>query len=270
MAKNGVASAVVSEVKDPAGLGRIQIQLPADAGGAKAWARVVSPLGRSLTALPLDIGDEVVVAFESGDITRPIVLGNLWNGADSPPESADAQKVQLPTGATLHPIVDAGNASTGCAMTADLQRQTAPWLASAECVLKILALLKPLIDVINQLPSPSPSSLQAFDRAAVDLAPCFLMGTPAGAIPLVRDLLCLSVRSLGCLRDRAASASDVARAAAGVQGVLDLGGPFFSLAGVTPVRLAVAVRPQRPGFGYLSAAVSRRRAGRVRSLTRTT
>ncbi len=243
MATNGVASAVVSEVKDPAGLGRIQIQLPADAGDAKEWARVVSPLGRSVAAVALDIGDEVVVAFESGDVRRPIVLGNLWNGADSPPESAGPQTVQLPTGATLHPLVDAGNASTGCAMTADLQRQTAPWLASAECVLKILALLKPLIDVINQLPSPSPSSLQSFDKAAVDLTPCFLMGTPAGAIPLVRDLLCLSVRSLECLRDQAASASDVSRAAVGVQGVLDLGGPFFSIAGVQPVRLAVTSDP---------------------------
>jgi hypothetical protein len=170
------------------------------------------------------------------------VIGNVWNGADSPPESAGAQTVQLPTGATLHPVVEADDASTDCAMTADLQRQTAPWLASAECLLKILALLKPLIDVINHLPSPSPSSLQEFDKAAVDLAPCFLMGT-AGALPLVRDLLCLSLRSLECLRDQSASASDVLRAAAGIQGVLDLGGPFFSLAGLTLVRLAVISDP---------------------------
>ena len=243
MATNGVATAVVSEIKDPAGLGRIRIQLPVHAGDGKEWARVVSPLGLSLTAIGFDVGDEVVVAFESGDVARPIVLGHLWNGADAPPESADAQTVQLPTGATLHPIVAAGTASTGCGMTADLQRQTAPWLASAECVLKILALLKPLIDLINQLPSPSPSSLQAFDKAAIDLAPCFLMGTPAGAIPLVRDLLCLSGRSLECLRDQSASASDVSRAAAGVQGVLDLGGPFFSRAGVTPFRLSVLSDP---------------------------
>jgi hypothetical protein len=91
-------------------------------------------------------------------------------------------------------------------------------------VLKILALLKPLIDVINQLPSPSLTSLRAFDKAAIDLAPCFLMGTPAGALHLVRDLLCLSLRSLECLRDQSASAPDVLRAAAGIQGVLDLGG----------------------------------------------
>jgi hypothetical protein len=143
----------------------------------------------------------------------------------------------------LHPIIEADDASTDCAMTADLQRQTAASLASAECLLKILALLKPLIDVINHLPSPSPSSLQEFDKAAVDLAPCFLMGTAGGALPLVRDLLCLSLRSLECLRDQSASASDVLRAAAGIQGVLDLGGPFFSLAGLTLVRLAVLSDP---------------------------
>jgi hypothetical protein len=47
---NGVVTAVVSEVKDPENLGRVQIQLSAHAGGAKEWARVVSPLiGRNLT-----------------------------------------------------------------------------------------------------------------------------------------------------------------------------------------------------------------------------
>src|SRR4029077_13529213 len=35
---------VVSEVKDPANLGRVQIHLSAHAGGAKEWARVVTPL----------------------------------------------------------------------------------------------------------------------------------------------------------------------------------------------------------------------------------
>jgi hypothetical protein len=244
MALNGVATAVVSEVKDPADLGRVQIHLPDHAGGTKEWARVVRPLiGRALTAFPLAIGDEVAVVFEKGDVTRPFVIGNLWNGVDSPPESAGARSVRLPAGATLHPIVEAANASTGCAMTADLQRQTAAWLASAECVLKILALVKPLIDVINQLPSPSLTSLRAFDNAAIDLAPCFLMGTPAGALPLVRDLLCLSLRSLECLRDQSASAPDVLRVAAGIQGVLDLGGTFFIRAGLPPVRLAVLSDP---------------------------
>ena len=31
--------------------------------------------------------DEVLVAFEQGDITRPYILGALWNGEDKPPET---------------------------------------------------------------------------------------------------------------------------------------------------------------------------------------
>jgi hypothetical protein len=241
---NGVATAIVSEVKDPIDRGWVRVRLSAHAGGAQEWARVVSaPGGRARSGLQLNVGDEVLVTFEQGDARRPYVIGGLWNGHDSPPKSAGTQTVQLPTGATLHAIVEAADASDDCAMTTDLQRQAAPWLASAECVLKILALLKPLIDVINRLPAPSPSSLQEFDKAANDLAPCFLMGTAGGALPLVRDLLCLSLRSLECLRDQSAPASGVLRAAAGIQGVLDLGGPFFSLAGLAPVRLSVVTDP---------------------------
>jgi len=32
-------------------------------------------------------GDEVVVAFQSGAVRAPVVLGNLWNGSDTPPTS---------------------------------------------------------------------------------------------------------------------------------------------------------------------------------------
>jgi hypothetical protein len=242
---NGVATAVVSEVKDPASRGRVQIHLSAHAGGAKEWARVVSPpVGRTRAGLQLGIGDEVLVAFESGDVRHPFVIGSVWNGTDSPPESAGTQTVQLPTGGRLHAVSEAAEASIDCAATADLQRQVAPYLAATECMVKVLALLKPLIDVIKQLPAPpSPSSLQAFDKAAVDLAPCFLTGTPGAALPLVRDLLCLSLRSLECLRDQSAPPSDVLRAAAGIQGVLDLGEPFFGLAGLAPVRLGVVTDP---------------------------
>ena len=36
-----------------------------------------------------EVGDEVVVGFELGDISRPIILGALWSDRDQPPEGAD-------------------------------------------------------------------------------------------------------------------------------------------------------------------------------------
>ena len=77
--------------------------------------------------------------------------------------------------------------------------QIAPLLASMECVLKILKLLKPLVDVVTNLPMPPVKAVQEFAKAAVDLAPCFLIPTPASMIPFVRDILCLILRVLNCL-----------------------------------------------------------------------
>jgi uncharacterized protein involved in type VI secretion and phage assembly len=91
---NGAATAVVSEVKDPENLGRVQVDLSAH-GGAKEWARVVGPN----VTIQFGIGDEVLVAFENGDVRSPFVIGNEWDGTDSPPESAGAQTV--PTGDIL-------------------------------------------------------------------------------------------------------------------------------------------------------------------------
>lgn len=79
--------------------------------------------------------------------------------------------------------------------------------------------------------------------AAADLHPCLLIGTTARALPLVRDLLCLSLQSLECLSDRPTPPSELVRAAGGIQGVLDLGRPFFTVAGVTPIRLSVLTDP---------------------------
>jgi len=36
-----------------------------------------------------DVNSEVVVAFEHGDISRPYVLGSVWNSVDKPPVVVD-------------------------------------------------------------------------------------------------------------------------------------------------------------------------------------
>ncbi|MES1971196.1 MAG: phage baseplate assembly protein V [Pseudomonadota bacterium] len=91
----GVAPATVVDIKDPDGQGRVQVTLPwcPDSGGGRyeAWARTASLFAgkdRGSWFIP-DIGDEVLVAFEHGDPARPYVLGGLWNGSDSPPDSMD-------------------------------------------------------------------------------------------------------------------------------------------------------------------------------------
>jgi hypothetical protein len=108
-------------------------------------------------------------------------------------------------------------------------------------LLRVLALLKPLIDVVKTLPSPPPASLAEFGKAAAALQPYLLMNTAASVLPLVKDLLCLALQSLTCLQSL--PPADQARAAVGIQGVLDLGSVFFSIAGVPPIRLSVLSNP---------------------------
>jgi uncharacterized protein involved in type VI secretion and phage assembly len=91
----GVFPALVSDVKDPEGQGRVKVTLPwsPDTGGERydAWARVATLMGgnnRGSWFVP-DVNDEVLVVFEGGDPRRPYVVGGLWNGKDSPPETMD-------------------------------------------------------------------------------------------------------------------------------------------------------------------------------------
>jgi uncharacterized protein involved in type VI secretion and phage assembly len=91
----GVYPAVVTDISDPDGQGRVKVSLPwsPDTSGAKyeAWARLATMMGgnnRGSWFVP-DTDDEVLVAFEGGDTRRPYVIGALWNGTDSPPASMD-------------------------------------------------------------------------------------------------------------------------------------------------------------------------------------
>jgi len=91
----GVFPALVTDIKDPDGQGRVKVSLPwsPDPQGAacELWARLATLMGgnnRGSWFIP-DVDDEVLIAFEGGDPRRPFVLGGLWNGRDTPPESMD-------------------------------------------------------------------------------------------------------------------------------------------------------------------------------------
>ena len=86
----GLVIGVVTNTKDPDGLGRIKVALPwlADAFETD-WARIATPMAgpsRGFYALP-EVDDEVLVGFVHGRLDSPFVLGALWNGKDKPPES---------------------------------------------------------------------------------------------------------------------------------------------------------------------------------------
>jgi uncharacterized protein involved in type VI secretion and phage assembly len=85
--------AKVVSVKDPDNRNRIQVRL-ANVDGVNGqdgavWARVVVPFAgnnRGAFFIP-DVGDEVLVVYLSGDSRFPVVLGGLWNGHDTAPDS---------------------------------------------------------------------------------------------------------------------------------------------------------------------------------------
>jgi phage protein D len=83
----GVATAQVTDVRDPDGLGRVKVKFPwLSDTYVSDWARTVQPGAgpqRGAVVLP-EVNDEVMVAFEQGDLRRPYVLGGLWNGVDKP------------------------------------------------------------------------------------------------------------------------------------------------------------------------------------------
>ncbi len=87
---NGVAPAVVTNNQDPEGLGRVKVKFPwLSDNNETDWVRVATLMAgpeRGSFFLP-EVGDEVLVAFEHGDINAPYVIGVLWNGQQKPPET---------------------------------------------------------------------------------------------------------------------------------------------------------------------------------------
>ena len=99
---HGPVVAVVTNNNDPEGRGRVKVKFPwLSQDVESAWARLAAPgagAERGLYWLP-EVNDEVLVAFEHGDLNRPYVLGALWNGVDKPKpelsETLENGKVRL-------------------------------------------------------------------------------------------------------------------------------------------------------------------------------
>jgi hypothetical protein len=112
-------------------------------------------------------------------------------------------KINLPTGGTLTAFSDLSKGiPTDCSQTFNLLVQIAPFLASTECLLKVLGLIGPLIEVMRALNPPNPlklgSAIPKFINATIPVMECVAVVTGFGVIPFLRDLLCLIIKALKC------------------------------------------------------------------------
>jgi len=103
----GVSVAMVLNNVDCTGEARVQLMLPW-LPGYLPWARLSSPMagmGRGMYFVP-QIGEEVLVAFNHGDVREPYVLGTCWNTMDRPPalsptDAVTQRKIRTPLGHEL-------------------------------------------------------------------------------------------------------------------------------------------------------------------------
>jgi hypothetical protein len=168
--------------------------------------------------------------------------------------NAGPLKVTLPTGGTISAFADISKGiPTDCSMTFSLMLQIAPFLAATECLLKVLKLLKPLIDVIQGLPMPPVKAIQEFVKAAVDLPPFLLVpAQPSIITSLVKILggLWLQLTAaqqegndelvgvIQCAQANAQTQAGQIMNSLGPVGVLlDLAGPLFGIAGIPAIQL---------------------------------
>lgn len=106
---SGVVTGIVTDNEDPEGLGRVKLRFPwRSSDDPTGWVRFTAPMAgedRGTFFLP-EVGDEVLVAFEHGDIHFPYVIGALWNSDDVPPvEKAEQVDVRKLRSRTSHEIV---------------------------------------------------------------------------------------------------------------------------------------------------------------------
>jgi uncharacterized protein involved in type VI secretion and phage assembly len=136
----GVYSASVLDNRDPDGLARVLVRVSPDATSvSEVWARVATMnAGRNRGTLFLpEVGDEVLVAFERGDVRAPCVIGSLWNAKARPPATSDpggTKLIRSRNGVTLR-IHDASDNSNSLVIeTSGGQRITLQDGPSSVCV----------------------------------------------------------------------------------------------------------------------------------------
>lgn len=121
-------------------------------------------------------------------------------------------EVCLPLGGRLQGLVDTNKSiPDDCSLIFSLLLQLGPIMASIECLIKVLKLIEPLIDIIKALPFDFFTIVKAlpkFVKAAEDVLLC--IGQVQFGVPMfVRDLLLLIAKFLHCVAGQLKSVADL-------------------------------------------------------------
>ena len=161
----GVVVGLVTQV-DQAIPGRIKVHFTAhEASHETDWIRIATAMGgkgRGTFFMP-EVKDEVLVAFEHGDVRFPYVVGFLWNGQDEPPaDHVRLRRIQSVNGHRIS-FIDAtpNNGSLGALVIEDahgnrITMSNGKMTISCVGVLEIQA---PTITINGRVVSPTPNPI---------------------------------------------------------------------------------------------------------------
>jgi phage baseplate assembly protein V len=95
-APRGVVLGTVCAVDDPLGWGRVRVRFPwLDGYTISDWAPIATMMAGpdyGTWFIP-ELENEAVIAFDRGDVSRPFILGFLWNGQAKPPSTSTKERV---------------------------------------------------------------------------------------------------------------------------------------------------------------------------------
>jgi hypothetical protein len=123
-------------------------------------------------------------------------------------------KINLPMGGTLQGITDITKAiPDDCSMSFSLALQLAPFLASLDCLFKIVKVIEPMVKVVTAVAKPDPKAaleaLPALVEAVPPLLECIAKFVGLGVPLFIRDLLRLIAKLLHCITQQLKSVLNV-------------------------------------------------------------
>jgi hypothetical protein len=125
--------------------------------------------------------------------------------------------ISLPTGAVLPAVNDfTRGIPTDCSLAFNLLAQIGPVMGNLHCVISILKLVEPIVNIVTGLAKvppepPGPELVQKLAEAVPDAMECIvkLVVPQAGLVIFLRDVLDLIAKLLGCMCQHLGSLADM-------------------------------------------------------------